>query len=681
MGLGPFSGKTIVAVDVFTNPLHDTITEDRLTTAIVTSIQHDLNLADSILYNNLTGYKASLVNYYDYGELTYINGIPTSNLANNSFNVSAVNSVIDTIEGSPTTILYSYYYVPTAEVWGRYWLQENESNYSYDDHTLLQDSITWDVIGFEETTAGITVLLENGATEDTYSYIPLIGNTEQYYIVEYYVTATPANKFIWLYQESLGTYPTLDTTNEAVVSDIYPIVPVRLDFNNVNEDETSEEYITTKALLKKTKIDLDEFTEAITKQPNDAGDLVDVDDLDKISDIFILYGLSIYGTAEVEQKALYNLFSGLIPLSRVDINDYTADLVSVDKEVIKNVYTVDSTNFNYEINYSYITSTEMKGQILGGRDYSVAYTVLADSDYSGYRVVESYITIQAKIDANTYDEIVVKGLYLTHTIKTVRNDTIAEVFLLAFEEGTELTEEHKNFIIPLSQSEINNLSIREVDFLIPRCAHTIIYASDSQYVKWYRTGAFGTFLQLAFFALGLIISPIDPSGTSTKILFELAKRLVVQYAIEFILQKLLVEFSGNKKAQVAILAIATFISIKANKAGLLDLSTVEELIIATNALSKSITTYTKTEADALEEQYQTFLGDIKSIEEDLKDAQDFLDVRSTLDISAVSTSNYNSYEKPEDFFSRTLNTAPGQEVFNELHSYVDNNLNLEYITI
>ena len=83
--------------------------------------------------------------------------------------------------------------------------------------------------------------------------------------------------------------------------------------------------------------------------------------------------------------------------------------------------------------------------------------------------------------------------------------------------------------------------------------------------------------------------------------------------------------------------------------------------------------------DLLIEESDLFYTDVEAANKELEAAHDFLNVDTLIEPSLlIDASNYK-YEKPDNFIARTVNPAPGQLVFDELHSYVDNNLNLNYI--
>jgi hypothetical protein len=265
-------------------------------------------------------------------------------------------------------------------------------------------------------------------------------------------------------------------------------------------------------------------------------------------------------------------------------------------------------------------------------------------------------------------------------IKTVTGGKIHPVNLAAFTEGQELTSEQKNFIIPLRHLDIVDLLTSEGDTIISSSKHLLIYASDSQYLKWYQTGAFLSLLQLTLRVISVVALLGDPSGSTSEVLIELGKAIIKQYAFEAILTELFLKFGNNDLAKVILAFTAIYVSYNSlSKMALTKLSTAEKLLRLTNSASSVLNTYTKSQYSVLEQEYEDFRKDKEALETEIEEAQDILNADNRLNPSAAINASTYAYEDPNDFYTRTLNTAPGQLVFDQLHNYVDNNLNLDYI--
>ena len=464
-----------------------------------------------------------------------------------------------------------------------------------------------------------------------------------------------------------------------------PIVPIRYNDKNTNDDKTSELYITTKNLLRTTKINLDDFTDQVTKKYNSKNELVNIADLDKISDIFVIYGINIYSDTQEEKEMLFKLFSSLESIAGTK---ETFDTALADEVLFTpSTLLINEETFDYDLIYNYVTVTEIEGKVSERDTYTVTFSINGTHTYVPDGDLEEeleylldYVTIRHQTTLSTYTEIVIHGLYIYHMVKTVSGGKIHPVNLVTFTEGLELTPEHKNFIIPLRHLDIVDLLTSEGDSIISSSKHLLIYASDSQYLKWYQTGAFLNLLQLTLRVISLVSLIGDSTGSTAQVLLEIGKAIVKQYAFEAILTELFLKFGDNDLAKVILAFAAIYISYNSlDEAALTKLSTAEKLLRLTSSTSSVLKTYTKSQYSVLEQEYEDFRKDKEALETEIEEAQDILNVGNRLNPSAAINASTYAYEDPNDFYTRTLNTAPGQLVFDQLHNYVDNNLNLDYI--
>ena len=681
MGFGLFSGKTVVSVNVSTVPINETIPENRLSNLLMAGSKQNKRIANTLLLHNLTSYKNMLNQFYAYGNSGYTYGLPESNLANNKYNLSAVNTVLEGLFGPNITTIESFLYRPTIAVWGRWWLQENEGGYDYTANTLLIDSTTWDVVGFSENVdkTEITVLLEDGSNTSTYGPITDYYVNEIYYCAEYHFDSAPTVDYTWLYQPSLGTHVTLNVTNTFDTTDLFPIVPLRTDSVNINADKTSTVYSTSRQVLSRVKMDINALTNSVTKQVNDDGTLRDTDDLENVSDIFLLFGLNIYGQTLLEKQTAYLIFNSLEGLARISEATYVA-AVAADGEIPTNTFLVDSATFNYEVVFNYITASTIAGRIGNKGESKISFSINVNtSTTGGTRLINDYIVIKHQITSSSYVNLLVHGLYLTHTLKTDRGERIAEIFLDSFNEGDSLSANQKNFIIPLSKNYLNTLTTIEADTLISRTTHLVVYASDSQYIEWYKTSAFTSLLNITLRVVAVVMLFWDFSGTTSEALYLLGELLVYQYALELVLTLLFETFADSSdKTKAAVIILAAVITYKITPS-MADLSSADVLLKSVNALSQSTAVFTQVEMAGLIEDYKTFLASADEVQDEITAANRLLEVDPSNILTSMDATISSEFEQPEDFFTRTLNTTPGQLTFDQLHSYVDNNLNLRYI--
>lgn len=691
MSLNPFKRRTIAVVAASTARINDELPEDRLTALVLKSvIQGDMDLPGSILYNNLTGYTRQLTQFYNYAAASYHYGIPTTNISHNDYNAAAVAAVLDTLLSPETvTLVSSFLYEPTPLVWAMWWLYNNDGTYDFTDNTLVQSSTTYDVVGatVNNQKTEITVQLDNGGTPAIYAttITTMPAWDELYYFVEYREDATPAVYHIWAYQASLGTHATLDIDDTFIYDPIVPIVPIRLDDANINADKESEAYLTTVALMDRVKIPFDTLTDGVTKQFNDEGDLIDLPDLPLISDIFFLYGLSLYATEQIEMKALYVLFADLESQARTDEISYTAEL-GLSGPVSTNSFVINHETFDYELRYSYITITTIPGEIMEKGEYSIIYTPQGNTthnrptDIDDQTMINSYITIRYQTDLSEYQNMVIYGIWQNHEIKSVKGLKAHYSYLEAHTTGDELSDIQKNFIIPLTINTLNGLTLREVDALVPITAHIIAYASDSQKLKWYQSGVFGAFIKIFLLVVAIVLF-VPSGGTSFEIFLGFLTLMAIKYAFEWVLKELLLHFEGDGAATAIVQVIAVVVLFWLMPGDFLEMAFPEQLIAAVSSTATVSTIASALDLDILEKERMAFEAEYDAADKLIRAAQDELKVDTLLDPSVILDVRRTSYETSQGFFARTLAQNPGVLVYDQLHEYVDINLNLEYIRV
>jgi hypothetical protein len=687
MGFGPFRGRTIHYVNVSTSTLNEDIAPYKLGSILLRAIrQGKQNLSQELQYANLTGYRGQLLNLFNTANRDYIYGIPETDLSNNAVNVAEVKAVLDDIYTPVVhSIVDSYLYKLIPIIWAYWWLQENDGTFDYDNLTVVQASTTYDVVGATLNTAKtqMTIQLDNGGTPATYAttVTDMPNWDDHYYVVEYWKDTATTTRFMWVYQASLGTHPTLDVDVSYIYEPMYPIIPIRINDANVNVDKTSELYLTTKSLLQTVSMDIDELVTGVTKQENDDEELVDVPDLDKISDIFYMYALNIYGQEPVQKKALYNLFTELESQARLTEAQYTSQLSSNFK-VTDNSFVISSATFDFEVTFSYITITDTAGSPLDLDEYSVTYYPLSDlphsiPDQSDQQIPNSYILIRHQYEASKYKQIEVRGLWVNHIINSGGGPKNSPIYITTYTPGDDLTDDQKNFIIPLRLDTVSSLSPKEADQLISISNHIQAYAADSQYVKWYRTGAFAAFLKVVAFVAFIW----DWTGTTTELLLAMAYYAVIKYAFEYVLVLLLEHFEGNDFLIFLTQVVAVVVLINLTSTDFLKMPGVDQLLTSVTAFSSVQITSAQVVLEDVRVASEAFEKELEEALATIEEAEDAMNPERLLDLTDIIDVTGYKYETPDDFYTRTLQTNPGILAFDHLHNYVDINLNLEYIHI
>lgn len=292
-------------------------------------------------------------------------------------------------------------------------------------------------------------------------------NPTRHYIVKYwYVTAS--EWYYWIYEESSGTYPTLDNTNYRTTNlDMLPIVPLRNATINVNANKESVAYKQAKEILNYVGLDVDQLVDGISQN----------DQIANIEDAFVHFGINPNDQDPVISKMLYEIFE-------YSFND--AGLGGVDGSAKGFTATIQEGPFNAAIAWASQSRVISDGVIgpLGSYKHSI---------------VGKSLIVQKQEEPKKY---------VTITMNDMSSITLIDRQGLVGASAADVG--HENFYVPLSIYLVNKLSPIEQTLLFNKSLILTIYAAQVQHLEWYETEAFGNFLQLVGIAI-FLFSGFDPS--------------------------------------------------------------------------------------------------------------------------------------------------------------------------
>jgi len=694
-----FSGSTRFAVDVTSQPIFPDPTDDDFLNRILKAVRTKRDITGAILIGSLDGPKLQLDAYYKEGRDNFILGLPSTDMVDTGYDNLAVKAVIEGIEGQSVTLKQVLIERPTRLAWGQNLLNTNNTTYRVVENDVfdapyryITDSI--DYYDASETTYRVkghyTFYDDSPINNDGdvagwtsyYWYGDWITNypTGIYYEVRYYLNSALLDEILWFYELASNVYPTLNVSDSYVTNDFYPIVPLRQKDININANLNDPLYISSKALLLESRVDLDDMITGVTKQEDGT---TDIDNIDQISDIFYMLGVSLYGDTQGEKLILYNLIGDLEAQKPGDIN-YKGSFG------LKGVaFVLTSGEYNLVIDYRYITKTTYSGVIgsVGTCETShVAGSVTthtweipdqntrpSDRENETATYSTGSFTVRQQITSTTIQQYYVYGLNLQHFIRINSNaykNTTTNI--QSYTAGQALTREHKSFLLPLSHSDLDGLDLREIEFIAPRIVHIQVYASNSVYVNWYNSGLFIAVIQIVSYYL--LFNGIQ-SGSD--LLLAATKQAIMKHVITRILVKLFEEVAGDEFLE-ALLAIATvYVLYNMGQAGNPTIlkSAVDYMALTTAVIEGA---GVKTEAG-----FNTLTNEMDEWQTGVDLYQAEIDNTNAYIAGYERTGGYYDVtdETPSEFFDRTINPNPGSIAFDHLNNYFDINLNLDNVAI
>lgn len=695
-----FEDQTIYLVQVTTvKLLEDQEVKNKLIASVISSVKNDTDIVDNIKQQLLTGYVNSLNLYANEGKNNFIYGLPTATSVFNELDTTELDIIITDLVGEDVEIANATLAFPRDTIWVKYYLQENRG-YSEKDQIISQGGIDWLYDGFtkDSITLKFTVNLRDGTNTTTLDELIDSPNYAMYYNVVYTLDSDPTYSIYFLYQRDLGTYPSLDSASAASginqkeynTSEMYPIVPIRKDFVNVGSDTESEEYKSSKKLLRILNISIDD----LTNQINSIGDSDSPDDaLSNIEDAFVLFGVNLYADTNAEKKALYMAFQIFYVDAQITKTDYDNKAIGDDAKF--NTFTVIEQNYNQVIKFDYITSTVIDGCIGPKGTYETEIFVLPnrqevrneEDKITQEAGVDSYIIIKNQVSDTQYNELLVHGLFLMVNIKTKAETiktSIIELFDNTADENYEVIRNNFNILLSNAIIESNTLTNFEKDQIIQNGLIMVIYATQTIHLRWYETRKFNRFFSvvLEFAAVVLLIISIGASTQISAYLWAVGRAILIQYALTIILTELLIRYADDDNVKLLIL-VAYVAASYYNVTGAGDLTNAESLLSAVNALSQVISIDTAIQADLLQKEIDAFLVSSEERQEEIDKATEFLENTSGLEFWELQAYlPINVYETPGDFYTRTIHTGnPGVLSLSQIENYHENLLKLPELDV
>lgn len=321
------------------------------------------------------------------------------------------------------------------------------------------------------------------------------------------IVITRRTKF-FLYELGTSVYPTLDDmlTSSIAAAPYYPAVPLRI--NNVDvTDEAHQDtalYKTSKKLLKKVGMDLDQIAEQVN----------DNEQIKEIDYAFVVFGVALKTESQEGKRYLYRFFQHLRNISVYEsadmggwINDYTN--ISFQEDLggglpagvstqgytnpgsnVLRVFTSSKRedNHNIKIQWQYIDTTQKTGTVfVGAKPGDVAIVSAANREEydlgTEMKVDNSRLYARRQLDIDTYEELEIAGLYYENFVYQGKAVSIS-----AYDAMTK--EDEEGFIIPLNQQIIRNTPIVELTDLSYQCMHVVFNCYQVVKKKWYQTGWF-----------------------------------------------------------------------------------------------------------------------------------------------------------------------------------------------
>lgn len=494
----------------------------------------------------------------------------------------------------------------------------------------------------------------------------------------------------WTYLGGQGTYPTLDAIYAAQYTNpgtYFPFALIRrnkLNMADISLHE-SEEYKTTRKLLRYIGIDFDSFSDSIHASP-------DIGDVDQAT---VMMGVPITSTNPIDMEYLYQFFLRLHTQTPYEFEDGMAFMASrtykeneaAQRDKRFTAHTVarapkapfaisfQDADFRLTLSYGGVIRTLRSGQLgpIGTLTNTANTKTYLTSRYSVEEGIWGHTSSQGinriickQVTPNFYDEI------------TIIDPTLRFSFSGGY--STYGSAKETKLLIPLDMSIAERFSTKDSVILFNRSLHLVINARVVEKLEWYETSFFrfvmqGIAIVITFLSLGAgsflnALAAAIGAGLVATTLF------LIEYLVYYLLFqetfKIVVKEIGLEAAMVlAIIAAAVGIAKLKGIATRINTVMAENLLMASSGLMLGTKEVLQDMFLDLQNEFEAFSDYRDETLKELEKTQELLKNDYTLQPFILLG------EKPQDFYNRTVHSGNiGIVGIQYVESYVEHALRL-----
>lgn len=482
----------------------------------------------------------------------------------------------------------------------------------------------------------------------------------------------------WMYQDSAGTYPTLDgvfSTSPSTHGTFFPFTYFRYNQVSQNTDTTSAAYRTSKKMVSYLGMSYDTVSDAVNTNPGIAD----------VMQAMMIMAVPATTSNELERRYLFSFFDNLYYAGDLNLTSVVdasiASTLAGNNPSIASALTIQDARFSMSLSNGGIFKKRKRGTIapIGQHtsstgSYDGAPIKALYSDGANATVIPQipYHVYRRQITANLYDEIQVDSLRMQY------NNIYEGRFSTSDENGAIL-------LIPLDRSITGTYSIQDRETLYSRSLHYVFNSRQITTVKWYQQAWFAGLMTIVAVAV-IVISWGSATGPVAALMSAIAagSSVLITAAVLAILQQLLIgmligyafrlfaKAIGVEATIVLAIIAAVTGTYQAIEAGsVTGAPWAKELLQVSSGLSTGAQAQIKNMYGDLLEQYQTFNVFKDEQTKALEAANKLLEHNNWLSPFVIFG------EKPDDYYNRTIHAGNvGVAGIGAISNYVDTALTL-----
>jgi len=713
---------SVVSVFAVTIPLAGEI-PNRIAEVTLYSLFKGTSLTGGLINETMQGMTNKVTDAYQYAKDYYVLGLPEGKMLGlEQVPKSTIESIIEAEIGSSVTVEYSFIDLLSAKVAVLPYLMDVRG-YSVKSNAITEHTfapLTPSDNGGVYPVMLLDVSILSGTLQALIRYYHpfwkldmdaggiMVENTElfqeiidtdpsmivgsSYCIAYYYVLnggQPTGDGVFWFYRMASGTYPQLDQTGVGFNDDTYlPIVPLRRD--NVDLTATKDElYTTSKTLLHKLNIDIDELADNLNSNP----DIADIDHA------YVMFGVDINTTNVSCLRYLNEYFTYLGEIQQYSSTDYLSPLINTSLPPQNTITThplganlsMNATILEYglkmELAWDYITVATKVGTI-GKIGHATSEMVIGNKtipagqswealDEAYANAEDSHIILRLQVSSTQYRETTVHNLihknyvYKKHTVATSLADS--------------LEEDNHNLLIPVHFGIAKRLPKLKRNDLFTASIVLVINSYVKTKVKWYQTKIFKLFVIIVAIVITIYTGNyylINLTATLQQgimaLLLTLAWDVLLAYGVSFAFKYVVREIGGELGIILGIVIAVVAVYRMAGLPGLARMSipTAQIMLNAGMALIDAANDFFIQAMKAVQRDYEAFEKESEDQIKELEAAQDLLKMDDPDFDPLVFVGKQNkrlfSPESPDAFYNRTIHTGNiGTKVLDVIENYCD----------
>jgi hypothetical protein len=463
-------------------------------------------------------------------------------------------------------------------------------------------------------TATITIMdaLPNGPVADTSEYSITFTRPqfidESSMVCKYYIVGEdPEDWYYWIYNYSAGTYPDIDPTKSTISElEMLPVGIVRKDKVNVDLDKDSDEYRTTRNLLKYVQLNLDDLLEGITDNP----------DADTIDDAYVNFAVCPKDTGPEVAKLLYLTFYEIIHVRGISSNSERYSAIFEEQDV---------NNANVWSGHSY--TTDIIGSIgtVGEHTHTVEIIPGELDQFGNAQDETTKLILRFQRTESFYDEITVDNM---NGMSSIKYD--------GYHKTTFNNIKDDSFTIPLSWYVYEQLTNEELMKVYQKIFRIDLYSITITNLNWYETEAFFKFIKFAMVVVAVVTTIL--SGGFAGGFWAGMWTLLQQFVIGYIVMEIAVaiaEATGSAFLAAAVALVAGFV--------LRDFSGLQQLgFLSAGGITAAISTYSAALGTVYKKEYEDMVSETEKLMEEMEEKEEYYEENSPAGGAILDASFYAS---------------------------------------